>query len=242
MQNYVNQKLKPKPKEKASTGGGFVAGTSPKPNDPSLKVATKRYENLIHNDELAEKTLQTVKDARNAVEKGGGDAGIVSFLGQFIPPLKSGHTATLENSAVQLFTHFKTIFPRMTNVDVGLIEDVLPAYGNSREANNAILDIFESGANFAREKKKVANRLWKEMNAGEFPPSEFESRLDEETGNMEEEALGAVRETATAIKDKVFERVPKGYTAMVDPEGKIKTVPNENVQKAMKKEWRLYGR
>ena len=242
LNSYVSRKVQLAGK-KPGENGGFIPGTPPKPNDPSLKIAAKHYESLIKEGDVADETLRTVKDARQAIEKGGGEPGFRNYLGNIIPAFKSGETATLENSGVQLFKHFKTIFPKMTNLDVHKIEAVLPAVGTSNEANNASLDIFESAANFAKEKKKIANDLWEQVNEGKIPPYKFQSMLDDAIGEMEEEAINTIIENADAINNKVFERVESGYTPMVGPDGKLKQIPNEQVEKALKsKKWRLYGK
>lgn len=211
--------------------------------DPAVKSAYKDYEEIKKVGKTAADTLRTVKDARKAVEEGGGDANAKNWIGQMIPWFKSGSTAALENASTELFKHFKTIFPKMTNVDVHLIEDVLPAVYNSREANNAILDIYESGANYAKEKERISDELIEQMNKGEIQPYEFPRLLKERTDALEDEALDAIRETATAIRDRITDRVEEGYTAMISTSGAVAQIPNDRVEEALNsKQWKLYGR
>lgn len=230
VENYVKNKQKP-------TKSGLNA------SDPAVKLAYDQYKDISSLGKTADDTLKTVKEARAAVEQGGGDVNLSNVLGKVMPWFKSGSTATLENAGVELFKHFKTIFPRMTNVDVGLIEDILPSFGKSREANNAILDIYETGANMAKEKQRIADDLVAQMNRGEFPAYEFQQRLRNSIDPVEDEALEAIRETATAIHDRVLERVDEGYTPMMSMDGELAQIPNDRVEEALKsKQWRLYGR
>lgn len=251
--SFLEQQMKLEPGTLAGTDPKLIneyVRSQPKPsksgpaaNDPAVKFAYEEYKKINDGSNAADATLKTVKEARDAIEKGGGDLSGSNLLGKMIPWFKSGETATLENASVELFKHFKQIFPRMTNVDVGLIEDVLPAVGKSREANNAILDIYESAGNLAKEKQRIADELIEAINTGEIPAYQFKRILRESIDNVEDQALDSIRQTAEAFKSGLLEQVEPGYTAMISSSGDVAQIPNDRVEEALKsKRWSLYGR
>lgn len=197
------------------------------------------YKKILEEANIGETTLQNVEKGEAAVLQGGGDWGLWSQLGQLFPYLKSPETATLENIHAQLFSHFKKIFPRMTNVDLGVIDKALPAWGRTKKANLALLSIFREQAEFLKHKKQVALEII-DANGGEIP-RDFEQQLESILGQDEEKIIQDMKRNAGIAIEEASPPPKPGFTTVITPERDIIQVADEDLKDVLEEGCEIYA-
>lgn len=147
---------------------------------------SKYDEELRSSADTARKQIEAMKDIQEALEEGASDPfGLVNWAKNFGPLGETLSNAFLSaaqgkmGAAIpQLIEGFRQLFgQRITDADLRILQDKLPSFGKTKEANEAILKILKKYAEPAITKYEVAKEIRKE-NKG-FRPIDYDYLIDE---------------------------------------------------------------